>query len=453
VNAYTLAFAGFLLMGGRAADLFGRRRMFLVGLSVFTLASLAGGLAQNETMLVVARALQGLGGAVLAPATLTILTTSFAEGRERARALGVWSAVAAGGGATGALLGGVLTDLVSWRWILFVNVPIGIVVLVAARAVLAESRGDLGHRSLDMAGAVTVTGGLVALVYAIVRTVDYGWAAWQTLVSLAVAAVLLGAFLLIETRVAHGPLLPLRIFRSRSVTAANLFILLLFGAAFASWYFQTLFMQNVLGYNPLQAGLAFVPQTLMIAVGAQVSSRLVTRLGARRLLLVGPLVSALGMLWLSQITPASDYVGALLGPGLLTALGFGLSVPPATLSATSAVPRRDAGLASGLFNTNRQVGASIALAALATVAADRTAALLGSSSAPARVAAAVTSGYARGFGLAALLCLAASLVAWTVLPSVRRAREHAEVPASVAGRGAEDALLGLDEAVPEVERA
>jgi EmrB/QacA subfamily drug resistance transporter len=426
VNAYTLTFAGFLLLGGRAADLFGRRRMFLLGLGLFTVASLAGGLAQNEAWLVTARALQGLGGAVLAPATLTILTTSFAEGPERARALGVWSAVAAGGGAAGALLGGVLTDLVSWRWILFVNVPIGIVVILAARAVLAESRGDLGHRSLDVAGAVTVTGGLVALVYAIVRTENYGWIAWQTFVSLGVAAALLAAFLAIETRAARAPLVPLRIFRLRAVTGANVFILLLFGAAFSSWYFQTLFMQNVLGYTPLQAGLAFVPQTLMIAVAAQVSSRLVIRLGARTLLLIGPIVAAVGMLWLSRISPGTQYVSGLLGPGLLTAAGFGLSVPAVTLAATSGIPRRDAGLASGLLNTNRQVGASIGLAALATLAADRTASLLaGSVAAPAQVAAALTHGYGRAFGVAIFVCLAAAAVAALVLPSPRWAREAA----------------------------
>ncbi len=449
VNAYTLTFAGFLLLGGRAADLFGRRRMFLLGLGLFTLASLAGGLAQNETMLVTARALQGLGGAVLAPATLTILTTSFAEGRERARALGVWSAVAAGGGAAGALIGGILTDLVSWRWILFVNVPIGIGVILAARAVLAESRADLGHRSLDAAGAVTVTGGLVALVYAIVRTETYGWAAWQTVASLAVAAILLGVFLAIETRVARAPLVPLRIFRSRAVTGANLFILLLFGAAFASWYFQTLFMQNILGYTPLQAGLAFVPQTLLIAVGAQISARLVTRVGARVLLLIGPVVSAAGLLWLSGITPSSQFVAGLLGPGILSALGFGLSVPPVTMAGTSGIPRQDAGLASGLINTNRQVGASIGLAALATVAADRASSLLASNSAS--VAAAITSGYARGFVVATLIALAAAAVAWLVLPSTQRSRatdSQAPVVSEEALPEAEAAQM-----VPEAETA
>jgi EmrB/QacA subfamily drug resistance transporter len=420
VNAYTLTFAGLLLLGGRAADLFGRRRMFILGLGLFTLASLAGGLAQNQAMLVGARALQGLGGAVLAPATLTILTTSFPEGAARARALGVWSAVAAGGGAAGALLGGVLTDLLSWRWILFVNVPIGIVAVVAARALLGETRGEVRHRGLDLPGALAVTGGLVALVYAIVRTETYRWTAGQTLVPLGLAVVLLAAFLLIEGRLARSPLMPLGIFRSRAVSGANLVIMLLFSAMFASWYFQTLFMQQVLGYNPLQAGLGFLPQTIMIAVGAQVTSRLVTRFGPRGLLGIGAVTAAAGLAWLTGITPASSFLGGLLGPTILTGLGFGLAVTPVTIAGTSGVPRSHAGLASGLLNTNRTVGASVGLAALATVAADRTTALLaGSSSAVPRLAA-LTAGYARAFGVAAVICLGAGILAWAVLPPIRR---------------------------------
>jgi EmrB/QacA subfamily drug resistance transporter len=438
VNAYTLTFAGFLLLGGRAADLFGRRRMFILGLSLFTLASLAGGLAQNQAMLVGARALQGLGGAVLAPATLTILTTSFAEGGARARALGVWSAVAAGGGAAGALLGGILTDLISWRWILFVNVPIGIIAVVAARAILAETRGTVRHRSLDLPGALAVTGGLVALVYAIVRTGTYRWTAWQTLVPLGLAIVLLGAFLLIEGRLARFPLMPLRIFRSRSVSGANLVIMLLFSAMFASWYFETLFMQEIRGFSPLQAGLGFLPQTIMIAVGAQVTSRLVTRFGPRMLLGIGATVSAAGLAWLTAITPGSGFLGGLLGPTILTGLGFGLSVTPVTIAGTSGVPRRDAGLASGLLNSNRTVGASVGLAVLATVAADRSAALLAGSGPAVPQLAALSGGYARTFGVAAVICLAAGIVAWTVLPPARRSRDTVPGAAPRTGRAGTD---------------
>jgi EmrB/QacA subfamily drug resistance transporter len=421
VNAYTLTFAGFLLLGGRAADLFGRRRMFLLGLGMFTLASLAGGLAQNQGMLVAARVLQGLGAAVLAPATLTILTTSFPEGPARARALGIWSAVAAAGASAGALIGGILTDLLDWRWILFVNVPIGIAALLVARALLPESRADSVRRRLDVAGAVTVTGGLVALVFAIVRTQTYPWTAPQILLPLGVALALLATFLWIQARLAPAPLVPLRIFRSRSVVGGNAFMALLFCAMFGAWYFETLYMQRVLGFSPLQAGLAFLPQTILIAVGSQVTSRLVTRFGSRSLLLIGTVFAATGLAWLSRITPTSGFVPDLLGPFLLLGLGLGLSVTPVTVAATAGVPREDAGLASGLLNTSRTVGASIGLAALATVAANRTAALLaGSASSPARVAEAVTDGYARSIGIGAVILLAAGAVAAFVVPPLRR---------------------------------
>jgi EmrB/QacA subfamily drug resistance transporter len=438
VNAYTLTFAGFLLLGGRAADLYGRRRMFILGLGLFTLASLAGGLAQSQAMLVGARALQGLGGAVLAPATLTILTTSFAEGRARARALGAWSAVAAGGGAAGALLGGILTDLISWRWILFVNVPIGIVAVLAARMILGEARREVRHRSLDLPGALTVTGGLVVLVYAIVRTETYRWTAWQTLAPLGLAALLLGAFLLVEGRLARSPLMPLRIFRSRAVSGANVVIMLLFGAMFASWYFQTLYMQEVLGYSPLQAGYAFLPQTIAIAVGAQVTSRLVTRFGPRTLLAIGPTVAAVGHAWLTRVTPGSSFAGGLLMPTVLTGLGFGLSVTPLALAGTSGVPRRDAGLASGLLNSNRTVGAAVGLAALATVAADHTTTLLARPSAGLTRFAALTDGYTRGFGVAAGICLAAGIIALAVLPSVGRPGDAVPAAVTPTDRAADD---------------
>ena len=438
VNAYTLTFAGFLLLGGRAADLYGRRRMFILGLGLFTFASLVGGLAQTQAMLVGARALQGLGGAVLAPATLTILTTSFPEGAPRARALGVWSAVAAGGGAAGALLGGILTDLISWRWILFVNVPIGIFAILGARALLAETRGEVRHRSLDLAGAVTVTAGLVSLVFAIVRTETYRWTSWQVVAPFVLALILLGLFVLIEARIAKAPLMPLRILRSRSVAGANVFIMLLMGGMFASWYFQTLYLQNVLGYTPLQAGFAFLPQTIMIAIGAQISSRVVNRVGVRTLLIVGPLLTAAGLLWLTQITPDGTFVGQVLGPSLLATLGMGISFPASTYAATYGVPRQDQGLASGLINTNRQIGGSIGLAALATIAADRTTAILhttGASSAAA-TAAAYTAGYARAFGVAAAIVACAAVASALILP--RRRRDAVPVPAvesaAVAGR-------------------
>ncbi len=421
VNAYTLTFAGFLLLGGRAADLFGRRRMFLAGLGMFTAASFVGGLAQSPAMLIGARALQGLGAAVLAPATLTILTTNFPEGPARARALGVWSAVAAAGASAGALLGGVLTELISWRWILFVNVPVGVLAVIAARTFLPESRMDSQHRSLDVAGALTVTGGLVALVYAIVRIQTHSWTSGQTLIPLGVGLTLLCGFLAIQTRVAKAPLMPLRIFRSRPLAAGNAYLMLLFAGMFGTWYFETLFMQRVLGYSPLQAGLAFLPQTILIAAGSQIASRLVSRIGSRPILLVGTALSATGVAWLSGITPGSAFLGDLLGPFVLVGLGMGLSVTPATVVATAGVPREDAGLASGLLNTSRFIGASIGLAVLATVAANRTTGLLErAGSTPSSVAAATTIGYARAIEIGVIILLVAWIVAALAIPPLRR---------------------------------
>jgi EmrB/QacA subfamily drug resistance transporter len=430
VNAYTLTFAGFLLLGGRAADLFGRRRIFLVGLGVFTVASLFGGMAQNETWLVVARTLQGLGAAILAPATLTILTATFAEGPARARALGVWSAVASAGASAGALLGGILTDFLSWRWILFVNVPVGVVALIAARRYLPESRAGLEHRHLDVAGAVTVTAGLVALVYAIVRTETYSWGSAQVLVPLAAAVVLLTSFVMIQMRFSRAPLVPLRIFRSRSVAGGNAVMLLLFCAMFGSWYFETLYMQRVLGFSPLQAGLAFLPQTLLIAAGAQVTARLVTRLGPRPLILVGTLTGSVGLFWLTRITPTSNFVADLLPPFILIGLGMGLTVTPVTVAGTAGVPRADAGLASGLLNTSRTVGASIGLAALATLAANRTTAVLGGRApTPAHTAAALTDGYSLAISVASVILVVAAVVAMATLPSRRALNEGPEATA------------------------
>jgi len=420
VNAYTLTFAGFMLLGGRAADLFGRRKIFLLGLTLFTASSLVGGMAQNESWLVTARAAQGLGAAILAPATLTILTATFAEGPARARALGAWSAVSSAGASAGALFGGILTEYLSWRWILFVNVPIGVVALVMARRFVPESKAEVTHRHLDLAGAVTVTAGLVALVYAIVRTETYSWGSAEVLVPLAFGLGLLAFFVYLQARVSKAPLVPLRIFRLRSVAGGNLVMFLMFGALFGSWYFETLFMQHVLGYSPLQAGLAFLPQTLLIAAGAQVTARLVPRFGPRPLIVLGTLVAAAGLGWLAMISPQSTFVGELLGPFLLIGLGMGLAVTPIAVAGTSGVPVQDAGLASGLLNTSRTVGASLGLAALATLAADHTSSVLaGVLPTRAHVASALTDGYALAFAVAAGLLVATAAVAMATLPSMR----------------------------------
>ncbi len=441
VNAYTLAFAGFLLLGGRAADLLGRRKVFLLGLALFSGASLVGGFSANPAMLVAARAAQGLGGAVLSPASLTILTTTFTEGRARARALGTWSAVAGAGGAAGALAGGLLTHYLSWRWILFVNVPIGAFAIVAALVVIAESSRPDAARGLDVPGALLVTGGLVALVYGIVSTDTQGWTSVRTLLTLAIGVLLLAAFLLVEGRLAHTPLMPLRLFRSRSVSGANLVMLLLAAALFAMWYFLSLYLQNVLGYDSLTAGLAFLPQTATIIVGAQVTGRLLPRTGPRVLLLAGTLVTAGGFFWLSRLTATSGYVADVLGPGALVTLGLGLTFTPIAAAATSGVGYSEAGLVSGLVNTSRQVGGAIGLAALATVATERATSLRGSGVAP---LAALTDGFTRSFLIAGAICVIAAVAALG-LPAGRSRPGRAEVrQAPTASGGITGRVLGSE---------
>jgi EmrB/QacA subfamily drug resistance transporter len=452
VNGYTLAFAGFLLLGGRAGDIFGRRRMFLLGLGMFTAASFLGGFAQTQTMLIGARALQGLGGAVLAPATLTILTTTFAEGPARARALGVWTAVAAAGASAGALIGGLLTEAVSWRWILFVNVPIGIATIAAAMWVLPESRSANRHHRLDVAGALTVTGGLTALVFAIVRTETYSWSSPQVLVPLAIGVAFVAAFLVVETKIARSPLVPLRIFRSRAIAGSNAYMVLLYAAMFGSFYFETLYLQRILGYSPVTAGFAFLPITFALAAGSQIAARAVTRFGPRPLLLAGTTMAALGLAWLGQITPESSFSADLLGPFLLSGIGMGLSITPVAVAATAGVSREEAGLASGLLNTSRQIGISVGLAVLATVAADRSAELLaGVASNSANVASALTEGYGRAIDLGVLILVAAGVVASVAIAPLRR--ERAEEPLAEPIDDIEIVLVSNDAEMEEAESA
>ena len=409
VNAYVLTFAGFLLLGGRVADLFGRRKAFLIGLVLFSAASLVGGFAQNAAWLTTARAVQGVGGAVLSPATLTIIVTTF-SGRELARALGLWGAMGGAGGAAGVLLGGVLTSELSWRWVLFINVPIGVVTFLAAMAALTEGRRLQSGRKLDVAGAILVTAGLATLAYGIVSTDQYAWGSTRTLVTLAIAVVLLLLFLAVEVRVASAPLMPLRLFRSRWVTGAN-FVMLLIGAAFFSmWYFLSLYMQNVLHYSPLRAGLAFAPMAVAIIIGAQTGSRMISRTGPRTALLLGTLIATGGFLWLAQLSSGGGYWSDVFGAGLIVAFALGLMFTPLASAATADVAPAEAGLASGLLNTSRQVGGSIGLAALATIATDRT---KGLTSAGHAVSTSLTAGYARAFLVAAGLAavgFAASLL-------------------------------------------
>ncbi|MBB6395624.1 EmrB/QacA subfamily drug resistance transporter [Actinomadura coerulea] len=372
-GAYTLAFAGFLLLGGRLADLYGTRRVLVAGLLLFSMPSLVGGLATAPAVLVAARAAQGLGAAVLAPATLTLLTTTFPEGPRRTRALAVWTAVSLAGGATGNLIGGVLTQTLSWRWILLINVPIGAAALCAAVRVPARHHRNGTAARLDLPGAASVTAGLALLAYGIMRVGPRGWGDPVTAVALAAAAVLLAGFVLIETRLARDPLIPLRLFRLRAVSAGNT-IMLLAGACFQvpMWYFLTLYMQDVLHYTALETGLGFLPHTLLtMVIGLRITPRLMKRADDRTLIIAGALVAAAGFLWQSRIGAGSDYLSGVLGPAIPISLGGGLLNTPLTTTVTSGVAGRDAGAASGLMNTAKQVGGALGLAALTAALAGR----------------------------------------------------------------------------------
>jgi EmrB/QacA subfamily drug resistance transporter len=372
VNAYTLVFGGFLLLGGRAGDLIGRKRLFLAGLVVFTIASLLNGLAVNEGMLIGSRALQGLGAAFISPAALSIISTTFSEGAERARALGVWAAIAIGGAAIGLILGGLLTQLLSWPWIFFVNVPVGIVTFVLALRLIPESRDEHAHRAFDVGGAVSVTGGLMALVYAIVKAETDGWGSAVTIGSFAVSAVLLTAFVLIELR-SKAPLVRLSIFRVRSLLTANVVMLLVASGMFAMFFFNTLYIQRVLGYGPLEAGLAFLPFTAGVMISAGLASQFAPRVGVRPVAALGMTVSAIGMLLLVRLPVDGTYLTDVLPALVVTSLGMGAVFMPLTLIATTGLVDEDQGLASGLFNTSQQIGGALGLAILSTVATSKTA--------------------------------------------------------------------------------
>jgi EmrB/QacA subfamily drug resistance transporter len=371
VNAYTLVFGGFLLLGGRAGDLVGRKKIFLVGLVIFTVASLLNGLAPNSELLIVFRGLQGLGAALIAPAALSIITTTFAEGADRAKAMSVWAAIAVGGGAVGLVLGGILVDAFSWPWIFFVNVPVGIAVFVAALYRVPESKDERAHKSFDLLGAVTVTAGLVILVYAIVKAQEKGWASLHTLGIGGIALALLAAFVVIEQRSVE-PLVRLSIFRVRTIRAANVAMFFVAAGLFAMFFFNTLYLQRVLGYSPLEAGLAFLPFTAGIIVGAGLSQALVPKVGARELPVIGMAMAIAGMLLFVRLQPGGDYLTDFLPGVILASIGMGLTFVPITLIATSGIPGADAGLASGLYNTSQQIGGALGLAVLSTLAVSAT---------------------------------------------------------------------------------
>lgn len=375
INGYTLMFGGFLLLGGRAGDLIGRKRLFLAGVVVFSLASLLNGLSQSSEMLIVGRALQGLGGALVSPAALSVLTTTFSEGQERTRALGVWSGIAAGGAAVGLVAGGILTSTLSWQWIFFVNVPIGALAFLAGLRYVPESTGNLAHRTFDIAGAISVTGGLVLLVFTIVKAQSFGWTSGKTLGLFAASVVLLVAFGVIEVR-SRSPLVRLRIFTIRSLATGNTVLLLVMSGLFAMFFFASLYAQNILGYSPLRAGFAFLPVAVGIGIGAGIAQQLVRQLGVRTLLTAGLLLATVGMAILVRLPVHGSYLTDLMTGLMPISIGMGLAFVPITLLATSGVEHADAGLASGLFNTAQQVGGALGLAVLSTLAANRTGSVL-----------------------------------------------------------------------------
>jgi EmrB/QacA subfamily drug resistance transporter len=408
VNVYMLIFGGFLLLGGRAGDLFGRRKLFLAGVSLFTFASLLDGLATSPGFLVGARALQGLGAALVAPAALSIITTTVPEGPDRAKALGAFAAISGGGGAVGLLLGGLLTDALSWEWVFFVNVPVGLITLALALRFVPESRAEDRRGGFDLIGATLVTSGLVLLTYAIVKAQDFGWGSPRTLGLGAGALALLVAFGFVQNH-REAPLVKLSIFRTRTLTTANAVTLLLLSGMNAFFFFGSLYFQQIKGYNALESGAAFVPMTVGIIAGSVISQRLIARFGVKAVLLGGMTLGAGGLAWMTGLTPESDYATGFLPGILLLALGIGNAFVPLTLIATGGVAPDDQGLASGLFNTSQQIGGALGLAVLSTFAISATNGFGGAR------ADALVHGYTVAFAIgAALLALGAVVVAVTL---------------------------------------
>ena len=431
VNAYLIAFGGLLLLAGRLGDLISRRGVFLAGLAVFTAASVACGLAQSQEMLVAARFVQGIGGAAASAVVLGMIVTMFPEPREQAKAIGVYGFVASAGGSIGLLLGGVLTESINWHWIFFVNVPIGLAVAVAATRLLAPDRGIGFGSGADVLGAVLITSALMLLVYTIVEPAAAdGWGAARTLAFLAGSLVLVALFVWREAT-ARNPLVPLRIFASRTVTGANLIQVLTVPAMFGTFFLGALYLERVLGYTPLEIGLAFLPTTIVMGTcSLRYAERLITRYGARATLLPGMALIAAGLLWFTQAPVSGGYAAHMLPVMLLLGAGAGISFPAlATLAMSGATPE-DAGLASGLVNTTAQVGGALGLAVLATVSASRTADLAAAGSS---LAEALNGGYHLAFLIGAGLCVAAIAVALLTLGARREPAPHGELAYSEAG--------------------
>ena len=410
INAYMLTFGGFLLLGGRAGDLFGRRKLFLIGIGVFTAASLADAMATSPATLIAARALQGFGAALVSPAALSIITTSVPEGPPRTKALGAFAAISGGGGAAGLLLGGLLTDSLSWEWVFLVNLPIGLAAIALALRFVPESRAE-GHRDFDLAGALLVTTGLSLLTFAIVKAQDYGWGSARTIVASLGALGVLAAFAAVERRRA-APLVRLSIFRNRRLSAANGATVLMIGGLYALFFFAVLYFQEIKGYSALESGLAFLPQTIGIIGGSLLSERLIARFSPKTVLAGGLGAAGAGLLWMTMLTPDSSYAGGFL-PGLvLMAFGIGNAFVPLTVLATSGVDDDDQGLASGLYNTSQQVGGALGLAILGTIAASAT------DGAPGSRAETLVHGYTTAFGVAAAMLIGAALVVVVALRGI-----------------------------------
>ena len=414
VNAYTLTFAGFLMLAGRATDLLPRRQVFLVGVGLFSVASLGCALADGQGVLVGARAIQGFGAAVISAASLAIVTGNFKEGAERNRALGLWAAMGGVGGSAGVLLGGSLTQAFSWPAVFVINIPVGIAVLIAGRRLIPHESAVAKERQLDVPGAVLISGGLTAIVYGIVRTDSLGWGALGVLVPLALGVVLLGLFALVEGKLAADPLIPLDVFKMPALRAANLIVALLFAAIFGMWYFVSLYLQEVKGDDALLAGISFLPMTLLVFAGSATAPKLVGRFGVRTTLTIGMSLATIGFLVLATVEASSAYEVAILPGGMLAALGTGWSLVPATIVAVKGVPPAQNGLASGVVNTSRLVGGTLGLAVLTTVATSHTNHLLAGGTAPLD---ALTSGYRIAFLIGAGLALAGAVAAFTLLRS------------------------------------
>ena len=428
VNAYVIAFGGFLLLGGRAADLLGRRRVFMAGLLVVAVASLLAGFAANQGELIAARAAQGLGAAIISPAALSIVANLFSDGAERNKALGAWGAVAGSAGAAGVLLGGVLTDGLGWQWVLWVNVPVSLVALALTPGLIPESRSESATRHFDAAGAVSVTGGLSLLAYALLDASSSGWGSAKIVGLLAASVALLGAFVVIELR-SRAPLMPFRIFRLRTLTGANIVAILLGASLFSMFFFISLYMQQVLGYSPIHAGLSYLPLAITIIVAAGLGGQLVTRFGFKPILAAGMAAIALGLLWFSRVSVGGGFLTDILGPSLLAAIGLGFGFVTSTIAAVSGVDGDEQGVASGLINTSQQIGGALGLAVLSTIATTRTHDVMASGGSS--LTKALTDGFQSAF-LAGAIIAAVGLAATLILIRTRDSRAHVELASAEA---------------------